>query len=307
MDGAVAESLDTLAGTTVCALPDGSVDRHVHVHDSETRLTDRETFGERIAAGERSFRFVEQWTGVGGQAVNVARQSHALGAETTLFGHVDPGLPFETVTLGDPAQVTVCEFEAGDVMLATESEDLRRCDAERLAEVGAFDRAPDVWVVTNFVSVPGVADVLAALPGSAPCVLDPGPITGIGSDRAARLASVVSDRTVISANRGELSALADALDTSVASLRETLGVRAVVVHETDEAVAFHGERTAVENFDAREISERTGAGDCFSAGLALALGTGWELERALALGNRCASYHVERAGMGTPEELRSFR
>lgn len=237
MYDAVADALPDIGPVPVCALPDGSRDTHVHVFDSADRVTSRDDFAVRLAAGERAFRLVEQRRAAGGQSVNMARQAHALGAATTLFGHTDATFPFETVPLGEPADVTVCDFDDGDLMLAAESDDLLNCDADRLREAGAFDRRPDCWLVANFASLPGLPNVLDSLPEGL-ATLDTGPITGIGTPRAERLRAVADARTVVSANRAESEALAAALDTTVEALRRELGVRAFVVHERERAVGF---------------------------------------------------------------------
>jgi hypothetical protein len=103
-------------GVRVVSLPDGSVDTLCRVYDGgRARITSREAFGRRVAAGDlRSVRLEEYDRAPGGQSVNAARQAHALGGEVTLFGHLDDPLlqfPFETYSMGDPAAVTVLSFD----------------------------------------------------------------------------------------------------------------------------------------------------------------------------------------------------
>jgi sugar/nucleoside kinase (ribokinase family) len=299
--------LDALDPGRVLACPDGSVDTFVHVRDGDERLTDRATFRSRIADGERSFRFVPQRVAPGGQAVNVAQQAATLGATPTVFGHCDDPvfrLPFRVESLGDPAQVTVCSFEGGDLMLATDSRDLATCGAERLAAAGAYDATPDVVCVSNAVSVPHVDEVLGGFgSGDAPVVFDPGPITGISPERAERLRDALRAlgdrrRVVVSPNREETRAFADALGIEgevaamVPTLRRRLGVDAVVVHSAPTTFVTTGEGVTAVETPSIEVAARTGGGDCFVGGLACALASDWSVRESARLGTGCAAHRV---------------
>jgi sugar/nucleoside kinase (ribokinase family) len=308
------DRLASLDPGRVLACPDGSVDEFVHVHDAAGRVTDRAAFGRRIADGERSYRFVPQRRAPGGQAVTAARQAHALGAEVTLFGHCDDPtfeLPFDVRSLGAPAEVTVCTFPGSDLMFATDGPDLADCDAAILREAGAYDAPADAAVVTNAVSVPRIDEVLRGFRADdAPLVFDPGPITGIGADRAAELRDALralGERrpVVVSPNREETRAFAAALDVDgPAGLRDSLGVEAVVVHsDPTTTVATADGSVDIDTPDVKRVG-RTGGGDCFVGALATALSGGWSVREASELGVACAAYRVATAEVGDREALR---
>jgi len=298
----------------VLACPDGSVDEFVHVHDAAGRVTDRAAFGRRIADGERSYRFIPQRRTPGGQAVTAARQAHALGAEVTLFGHCDDpifALPFAVRSLGSPAEVTVCTFPGSDLMFATDGPDLADCDAALLRDAGAYDAPADAVVVSNAVSVPHIDDVLRGFGAAdSPVVFDPGPITGVGADRAADLRDALrtlGERrpVVVSPNREETRAFATALDVDgSAGLRESLGVAAVVVHSDPTTTVATADGTVDIDTPVVERVGRTGGGDCFVGALASALSGGWSVREASELGVACAAHRVATNEIGDRETLR---
>lgn len=320
--GTVADALADLDPPTAIALPDGSIDRQVTVHDAGGRVERRERFGGRVADGDEAFRFRERGRQPGGMAVNMADQVARLGGDVTLFGHVDGSvdLPFETVRLGEPARVTVAQFDDGDLMLAEASDDLRTCDARRLRRSGAFDRDPELVYAGNWATVPGLGSVLRALSeeGDAPLVVDPGPVGGVAADQVEALAETLhtvgeARPVTVSANRNELRSLARGLgiegdvEAALPDLREAFGVGWVVLHEKPRAVAATADGTVtVENLETTTTATSTGAGDRFSGGFGCALAAGWSTEAALALGNACASYHVQTDETGSRDDLREF-
>lgn len=308
------DRLDALDPGRVVTCPDGSVDEFVHVHDAAGRVTDRAAFGRRIADGERSYRFVPQRRAPGGQSVTAARQAHALGAEVTLFGHCDGPLfefPFDVHSLGSPAEVTVCTFPGSDLMFATDGPDLADCDAALLREAGAYDAPADAVVVANAVSVPSVDDVLRGFGADdAPVVFDPGPIMGIGVDRAVDLRDALGSLAerrpvVVSPNREETRAFAGALGIEgPAALRDALGVVAVVVHSNPKTTVATADGTVdIDTPDVERVG-RTGGGDCFVGALATALSSGWSVREASELGVICATHRVGTNEIGDRETLR---
>lgn len=319
------DALEGFSPGRLLALPDGSVDVTVRVRDAGSRITDAAAFGRRVADGEAAFQLDPRGREPGGQAVNMALQAHALGAAVRCYCHCDDpafDLPFPTTSLGKPGRVTVCEFDDDALMLAEGSADLAACDADDLRAAGAFEEPADAVCVGNYASVPGVAEILTAVAdagGDGPVVLDPGPVVGIDGPRVERLRDALSEvaaerRVVVSANEPETRALADALATDVddtpfdpAPVRETLDVDAVVVHETEHALAVTGGSTVrVPNLTVEETVANTGGGDRFSAALAGALAADWEWAPALALANACASYHVATGETADREGLESF-
>ncbi|SFB83323.1 Sugar or nucleoside kinase, ribokinase family [Halobiforma haloterrestris] len=323
-------------GPRIVAFPDGSVDEYYAAYDGEgNRIAERETFGERIARSEYdSFPIERRSREPAGQAVNMARQTHALGAETTLYGHLeDPvfaDLPFETVSMGPPARIDVFPFADDDLLLA---ERARRIEDWTLADLAAAAGedpgdalAADALCCGNWVSAGGLTDALATLAdGTLPTnvgtvVVDPGPVSTRSNDAIVAFLEALGDldaRTdvVYSVNRAELEATVAALDGDlgggdrehVRAVRSAAGIEAVVLHETEAAVAATRDGTvALENLAVEEPRRRTGAGDRFSAGLAVGRARGWEWETALALANCCAAHYVETATTGDPSALRSF-
>lgn len=304
-------------GVRFAAFPDGSVDTFLHVLDADGRRLSKTDFEDRIT-GARSgeFRTDRRVVEAGGQAVNAARQAHALGDSVRLDGcldHPELDFPFETHSFGDPSHVDVHQFSDGDLVYATVSDAVADWSHED------FETVPDAdaYFCGNWTTVDGMTDSLAALAGRLDgevFVFDPGDVTdgtsGALRDCCAALAEL--DRHVdafLSVNASELSAFADAfdVDTQPDSVREATGVTGVVRHERLAATAATREATVeVPNLETGEVVRQTGGGDRFGAGFAHGLAVDGGLEGALALGNCCASYYVHTGETGTGEALVEF-
>lgn len=311
--------LDTLTGRVV-ACPDGSVDSYTHLYDGSDRLTSRAELAARLRAGERSFSVEPQRTVPGGQAVNVARQSHALGGDVTLFGHCDAetlSFPFTVESLGPPSRVTVRAFDGEDLMLADDPDAFGRCDATRLRQAGLYAASADAVFVGNAVSMPQLPDILRGFgAGETPVVVDPGPITGIAPSRAEPLCSALADLAdrrpiVVSPNATETTAFADALGLDAGGdvslrLRDRLGVDALVVHDHPTTrVATDGVRRL--DTPSVERTSRTGGGDAFVGGLATGIASDWSVVDAAQLGTWCAAHRVSEGGFGDRAAVASLR
>ncbi|MFB6192843.1 MAG: hypothetical protein ABEK00_01195, partial [Candidatus Nanohaloarchaea archaeon] len=76
----------------------------------------------------------------GGKSVNMSIQSSKLGVETRHFGFMDNEvfLPdrFRELLDGGPAEVSICEFEDGSLVLARQSRQLVEWELEDLEEFG---------------------------------------------------------------------------------------------------------------------------------------------------------------------------
>lgn len=320
-------ALDALADAdpvSVTCLPDGSVDRHYRLTDAGTAVESREALAERLTEGDaKAFAAELRDVRPGGQAVNMAQQVGALGDEVTLFGHLDHevfAFPFRAVTFGDPATVDVYGFEDGDLMVSEESDDIRSWTAHDLFAAGGRDAlAADAVCCANWVSFPNMADALHAFADAATdggvFVLDPGDVVGILDEEVRSLVDALASladayEVVLSANRDETDHLAGAVDgdgPAVERLRRAAGVAGVACHERERAVAATREGTvAVENLDVEEPVTGVGGGDRFSAALARALADDWRWPTALALGNACASYHVDHGESADCDDLRSY-
>lgn len=323
---------------TVTAFPDGSVDEWYAVHGAgDRRLRSRDAFAAALADGETdTFRLDRTDRRPGGQAVNAARQSHALGDRVTLFGHLDDpvldGLPFRSASMGEPARIQLHEFDAGDVAFVRDTGDVPGwtfADLEAAAERRGWDPdaalAADAVCCFNWRSVDDMTGQLRALadrdPDGGAFVLDPGKVRTADRGAVADLFEVLGrleDRydVVVSANRAELRYAADSLDpvgdaegdaALVAALRDAADVTAVVLHDRDAAVAATRRGTVrVRNVEVGEPIRHAGAGDRFGGGLAHALARGWDWEAALGLGNACASQFVATGETGDRSTLASF-
>lgn len=312
-------------------MPDGSVDRYATLSAGALRRFEkRETFGREVRAGtHKAFHIRPETTEPGGQCVNTAQQAAALGARVTCYGHLDHAvfddLPFETVSMGQPATVNVFEFDDGDVLLVEASPDI---DAWTLADLRAAADlrevfAADAVCAANWASVPGLGPAFHGLADAdlprVPFVFDPGDL--VGSDPAglrdllgALAALQETFDVVFNANRSEIRATAAALPAPpaddadrVAAIREETGVSAVVMHAEAAAVAATGSGVvSVPNLAADDPARHTGGGDRFSAGLGYGLALGWDWDLALALGNACAISYVRTGETHDAESLAAF-
>ncbi|MBP2250808.1 sugar/nucleoside kinase (ribokinase family) [Halarchaeum solikamskense] len=237
----ISNALAREAAVSVTCLPDGSVDRRYAVEDAAGDVETRRDLGRRIAAGHaKSFRVEHEGTAPGGQAVNAARQLHALGATTTLYGHlghaVFDGLPFAAHSMGRPADVAVFEFDDDAVMFTEESSAIADWDLDDLDAVAGgdpFDADAVVW--TNWASTGNGTAALRALAerdraaedGTADegatrgrdrrwLVVDPGDVTACERDAVGpfldALAALDPFDVALSINDDELAFLADSID-----------------------------------------------------------------------------------------------
>lgn len=322
---------DESSNNEVTVFPDGSVDTYYEILDNnDNRLDSRAAFGERIADDADTFSIDHTTTKPGGQSVNIAQQTHALGDDTWLFGHLDhsifDGLDVETASMGTPASVFVYEFDDGDLMLADGSADMSDWTLEDLQRAAgdafATRLTADVVCCVSWVSFDAMTNALDQL---ADCTLDgdwfvfdPGNLTGADPASIASLCETLAhlERSydiVLSADSDEIDRLTGVLEiengdeSALHRLRDQIGSTAIVRHGRPAATAATTDgRVAVPTIEADGANRQTGAGDRFSAGLAhgLAAGCGWE--NALGLGNLCASYHVEYGETGTRESLTEY-
>lgn len=324
-DDLVARLGEPLEPVRVGAFPDGSVDDYYRLRDGESTITSREAFAAGITAGRDSFALDHVVTDAGGQAVNAARQAAALGDEVLLAGHLDDPIfdfDFETVSMGSPARVRVCLFDADDVMLVEESADLASWSFAELAAALAVDDflERDALCCVNWASMPGLGptlgDIAARDPDGGVFCVDPGPLSTAGaSDLLDALGRLDTYDVVLSVNGDEARRLADAAgyggrnptdDDALAGIRTAAKATGVVVHGESAAVAATPSgRVSVPTLDVSRALTETGAGDRFSAGLARSLAAGWDWTLAVAMGNACAAYYVSGNGTGGAADLRA--
>lgn len=317
---------------TAVTLPDGSIDTDYRVVGGRDNVLEtREEFIDWMTDPKTSScRLVRQAERMGGQAVNTARQCSALRDDVTLYGHLDDpifdSLPFETRSMGEPAQVMVFDFEDDKLMMAETSGDIRGWSTPDLyahPDADATLRSADGILLANWVSFPEMDRVLCDLAdrplGSATVLFDPGDLTESDPDTIGELAASLrrlagAHDVVFSANEDEMAYVLDAIELDGATMRERvgalradLGLLGAVIHDVEYAFAATATgRRRVPNLTARRIRRRAGAGDRFNGGLLHGLGVDWDWELSLTLGNACASYYVENGETGTREALRSF-
>lgn len=310
--------------------PDGSIDHYCALlADGSTELPSRARFGAEIQARDRSsFRFRVETTEPGGQAVNTAQQLHALGSDVTCYGHLDAplfeSLPFETVSMGSPAEVYAFNFADGDVMLAENSAvvDWTLADLRAVADLGTVF-AVDVACCANWVSFPAMQQAFHALGAEdlprVPFVVDPGDIGGLDPgdvDALHQALAALQDTfdVIYNANRQEIRATTAPLPGSPATdadrldrIRDATGISAAVMHARDEAVAATPEgRIRVRNYAVEQSERHTGGGDRFTGGLSYGLANGWDWDVALACGNACAVHYVETGATAGRDGLVDF-
>jgi len=317
------------ASPTVTTLPDGSVDHYCTVAgEPDGPIETREALAREVVGDRTSLGIRVEATEPGGQAVNAAKQLHALEGAVTCYGHLDApvfdSLPFETVSMGDPSLVYILGFADRDLMLVRD-ESVTEWTLEDLRRVGDLSEAfgGDAVCGSNWAVLSGLAGAVDRLHAMdtprVPFVFDPGDI--VGSDPAAVEAVhetldalQTAFDVVYNANRQEVRTTAAPLDGSfdddldrLAGVREATGITAVVMHARDEAaVATSDGRARVPNYEVAQPARHTGGGDRFSGGLAHALACGWDWDVALACGNACAVYYVGSGDTGTAADLRAF-
>lgn len=318
---------------TVSTLPDGSIDRYCRLSAGGLDPIDRRaTLAREVEAGGRKgFALDPVHVEPGGQSVNAATQAHALGADTTCYGHLDDSvfetLPFDTVSMGEPAVVNVVDFEDDDLLLVEHSSDLREWTVADLRAAAPLSSIVGVDAVacSNWVSMPGMAAAFYELADEAlprvPFVFDPGDVLGSDLSEQCELREAVSALqstldVVVSVNRTELRALAAALPDPpdppvddrdrVRALRDGFGGSAVLKHGKKEALAATEEGVVAVDNPTVDDQRQTGGGDRFAGGLAVGLGAGWDWDVALACGNACASHYVATGETATAEQLRAW-
>lgn len=306
----------------VVAFPDGSVDTFSRIRSPAGRLDSVTAFSDELADGKRSFHLEPETREAGGQAVNMAKQVHALGGDPELYGHLDDpllaDLPFPCVSMGEPAAVSVLELGDDGVLFAAESDAIRDWTAAdvRTAMGGDFTaiRDADGACCGNIASFPALLDVFRSLASTdgdgdgGAFVLDPGDLTDVAAETIADYFSVLSDlddrfEVVLSVNDLEADRLAEVIggrskskSDSLERIRDEAAVSAVVYHGTERAVAATRDGTlTVPNCTVSTVERTTGAGDRFSGGLTFGRASGWDWGPTLALANVCTSRYVETA------------
>lgn len=323
----VVEKLPEIQDVSAVALPDGSIDRYHEVLEGHHgRISKKDEFVRRLKAGTDNYRLVLQRTEPGGIAVNMALQGQSLGLDIKLYGHLDhsvlTGLGMETESMGEPARVTICSFDDGELVLVHESQDILNWSLDELGTGEELKRqlSADLICCANWASIPGMTDDLEVFRNLEPDAelfsFDPGPLLNAREDGIESLFNALGmlDEeidVIVHANIEELEKVSDAINAGgseeerIKEVREEAGISAYVLHDKPRAAAATREGFfEVENIETERVRTSCGAGDRFDMALSAGLVKGWSWEEALALGNLCAVHYVENNSTATREDIR---
>jgi len=257
-----------------------------------------------------------------GGAANVARNASALGAQTTILGVVgedEAGKRVEQLLLesGVQSQLQTDGNVPTTVKLRViaRQQQLIRLDFEEAPSQISLDAKlkrfksllPNIDIVILSDYGKGALEQVSAMIELANAskklvLVDP---KGDAYDK-------YKGATVLTPNRSELRQVVgqwsseDDLTLRAQSLRKNLGLGALLLTRSEEGMTlFTDKGTEHVRAQAREVIDVSGAGDTVIAALAVAMGAGWSLERAMALANRAGGIVVGKLGTATvsAEEL----
>ena len=257
-----------------------------------------------------------------GGAANVARNASALGAQTTILGVVgedEAGKRVEQLLLesGVQSQLQTDGNVPTTVKLRViaRQQQLIRLDFEEAPSQISLDAKlkrfksllPNIDIVILSDYGKGALEQVSAMIELANAskklvLVDP---KGDAYDK-------YKGATVLTPNRSELRQVVgqwsseDDLTLRAQSLRKNLGLGALLLTRSEEGMTlFTDKGTEHVRAQAREVFDVSGAGDTVIAVLAVAMGAGWSLERAMALANRAGGIVVGKLGTATvsAEEL----
>ena len=257
-----------------------------------------------------------------GGAANVARNASALGAQTTILGVVgedEAGKRVEQLLLesGVQSQLQTDGNVPTTVKLRViaRQQQLIRLDFEEAPSQISLDAKlkrfksllPNIDIVILSDYGKGALEQVSAMIELANAskklvLVDP---KGDAYDK-------YKGATVLTPNRSELRQVVgqwsseDDLTLRAQSLRKNLGLGALLLTRSEEGMTlFTDKGTEHARAQTREVFDVSGAGDTVIAALAVAMGAGWSLERAMALANRAGGIVVGKLGTATvsAEEL----
>ena len=244
-----------------------------------------------------------------GGAANVARNASALGAQTTILGVVgedEAGKRVEQLLLesGVQSQLQTDGNVPTTVKLRViaRQQQLIRLDFEEAPSQISLDAKlkrfksllPNIDIVILSDYGKGALEQVSAMIELANAskklvLVDP---KGDAYDK-------YKGATVLTPNRSELRQVVgqwsseDDLTLRAQSLRKNLGLGALLLTRSEEGMTlFTDKGTEHVRAQAREVFDVSGAGDTVIAALAVAMGAGWSLERAMALANRAGGIVV---------------
>jgi len=257
-----------------------------------------------------------------GGAANVARNASALGAQTTILGVVgedEAGKRVEQLLLesGVQSQLQTDGNVPTTVKLRViaRQQQLIRLDFEEAPSQISLDAK-----LKRFKSLlPNIDIVILSDYGKGALEQVSAMIELANASKKLVLVDPKGDAyhkykgaTVLTPNRSELRQVVgqwsseDDLTLRAQSLRKNLGLGALLLTRSEEGMTlFTDKGTEHVRAQAREVFDVSGAGDTVIAALAVAMGAGWSLERAMALANRAGGIVVGKLGTATvsAEEL----
>lgn len=257
-----------------------------------------------------------------GGAANVARNASALGAQTTILGVVgedEAGKRVEQLLLESGVQSQL--QTDGNVPTTVKLRVIAR--QQQLIRLD-FEEAPsqislDVKLKRFKSLLPNIDIVILSDYGKGALEQVSAMIELANASKKLVLVDPKGDAydkykgaTVLTPNRSELRQVVgqwsseDDLTLRAQSLRKNLGLGALLLTRSEEGMTlFTDKGTEHVRAQAREVFDVSGAGDTVIAALAVAMGAGWSLERAMALANRAGGIVVGKLGTATvsAEEL----
>lgn len=312
----------------VIGLPDGSVDNYCRIEKGENDYIQER--GEALSFiennPEASLNLIPERVEPGGKSVNMSIQADALGAETAHYGFLDhevfQKLEFETCSMGEPADVTICEFDDGSLLTARITEELRHWSLDELREFGNLEEilSAELLNCANHSNIKSMTQELEKIAELEPNIevfnFDPGGLKTLKQEEIKKMFEVLSKisescEVIVHANSEEAETAAEIYglegtkSEKIDKIQEETGVDAYILHDKERAIAGTEEDIIeVENLEAEDLETRTGAGDRFDAAVGLARTAGWNRRESLALGNMSAIHYLEENETGTPEQIR---
>lgn len=309
-------------------LPDGSVDNYCRIKKGENEFIQTRAEAVEFIENnpEASLNLISERVEPGGKSVNMSIQTNNLGAETRHYGFLDheifEELEFKTFSMGEPADVTICEFKDGSLLTAQLNEEMINWNLEHLKQFPGTVKekfSADLINCANHSNIRTMnrelEDIADLEPDTKVFNFDPGSLKTVDDSDIRRMLKALSEidencEVLVHVNTEELETTADIYGIEgtegekLQGVKEKTGISAYILHDKDAAIAGTDRGVVeVENFEADRLKTRTGAGDRFDAAVGLARAKGWNWELALALGNTSAVHYLEENESGTPKQL----
>ena len=257
-----------------------------------------------------------------GGAANVARNVAALGAKTTILGVIGDDEPGNRVTellksSGVDSQLEIDSKVPTTVKLRViaRQQQLIRLDFEETPSEAALAHK-----LERYEKLVGDADVVILSDYGKGAL---GQVALMIEQARAQKKMILVDpkgddyakyrgATVLTPNRSELRQVVgqwtseEDLTKRAQDLRKSLNLEALLLTRSEEGMSlFTDAGVSHVKAQAREVFDVSGAGDTVIGTLAVALASGWPLERAMALANRAGGIVVGKLGTATvtSEEL----